>query len=153
MVAIHPMARTDQGWLYDAATDYFAELVPDQAGPPLTEIIDWFTDPDAHPFVISTLSGRVGFALIEQVGPRHDLSEFCILPDQRGTGIGTRAARLCFAHFPGPWTLGVANALPGTAAFWDRLLPTLPGITGLARGPALTSYQCHSYTFDYKGAP
>ncbi|WP_299733566.1 GNAT family N-acetyltransferase [uncultured Tateyamaria sp.] len=152
-VALIPAPRDQMAWLQATATAYFGELAPDEPPPPLEEIIDWFDDPDTFALLIMHQERRVGFALIERLDAHHDLSEFGILHDWRGKGLGTRAAPLCFARFPGPWALGVAKALPGTARFWDGLLPTLSGVTGLARGPALTPYQSHSYTFAYKGAP
>ncbi|MFL4472237.1 GNAT family N-acetyltransferase [Tateyamaria armeniaca] len=152
-LSLMPLSQDQTAWLHDAASAYFRELVPDRAGPPLQEVTDWFEDPDIYPLLVSQSDQRVGFALIERTGTHHELSEFCILPDWRDAGIGTHAATLCFARHPGRWALGVAKALPGTIRFWDRLLPSLPAITRLARGPALTPYQCHSYTFDYKGAP
>lgn len=152
-VALTPAPRDTAPWVFDAASAYFKELVPDGGDLPGAEITECFDDPDTHVLLITHGQQRVGFALVDREDDNHDLCEFCILPAFRNQGLGTRAATLCFAGFPGAWFLGVANALPGTARFWDRILLDMPGITGLVRGPALTPYQSHSYTFEYKGTP
>ena len=146
-VSLTSLPRSEAVWLHAVATDYFAELVSDVPGPPITEIEHWFDDPDCRVLLITVGTQPAGFALIDQVQGHHELAELCILPKWRNAGVGTRAATLCFEMFSGAWSLGVASALAGTARFWDRLLPTLPAIEGLARGPALTPYQSHSYTF------
>ena len=146
-VTLTALHRSDATWLHAAASAYFHELVPDVTGPPMAEVEHWFDDPDCHTLLIDVAGERAGFALIDRVKDQYELAEICVLPDWRNAGIGTKAAMLCFERYPGPWTLGVASALAGTARFWDRLLPGLPGIEGLARGPALTPYQSHSYTF------
>ena len=151
-VSLIPATRNQIGWLQHTATAYFSELAPGEAAPPLAEIIGWFEDPGTSAMIIMHHQHRVGFALIERLDTHHDLSEFGILPDWRGKGLGTLAVPQCFSRSLGPWSLGVAKALPGTARFWDRLLPALSGVSGLARGPALTPYQSHSYTFAYEGA-
>lgn len=146
-VSVTPLPRCEAAWLHGVALDYFAELVPDVPGPPMQEIDHWFEDPDCYVLLISVETERAGFSLIDRVEEHHELAELCVLPNRRDAGVGTKAATVCLERFPGPWSLGVASALPGTARFWDRLLPSLPGIEGLARGPALTPYQSHSYTF------
>lgn len=150
MASLTPVLSADATWLHDVAITYFQELVPEVPGPPRAEIDDWIEDPDVHPLLITVSKKRVGFALVDRAENQSELSEFCILPDQRGAGIGTLAAIKCFQKFPGPWTLGVASALPGTERFWDRLLMTHPGIQGLARRAAFTPYQSHSYTFTFR---
>lgn len=146
-VSLTSLQRSDAAWLHKIAIDYFAELVPGVPGPPMTEIVHWFDDPDCHTLLINSAAQPTGFALIDRVRDHHELAELCILPNWRNAGVGTRAATLCFEMFPGAWSLGVASASAGTARFWDRLLQALPAIEGLACGPALTPYQSHSYTF------
>lgn len=149
-VALTPAHRRDTEWLYAVSTAYFRELLPDRPGPPVNEITHWFDDSECSVLVITANTQHAGFALVDRMKDHHELAEFCVLPDWRNAGIGTKAATFCFERFPGPWSLGVASARPGTARFWDRLLPTLPDIEGLARGPALTPYQSHSYTFTFR---
>ncbi|WP_415400698.1 GNAT family N-acetyltransferase [Tateyamaria sp. SN3-11] len=150
-VTLAPLPRADAAWLHRVAAPYFAELAPD-IGPIAADRFDiWFSDPNRSAHVICADQDRVGFALIRLCDSgQREISEFCILPDQRSRGIGEQAVQQCLALHLGPWRIGVAGALPGTARFWDRVLATVPGITGLARGPALTPYQCHSYTFTYR---
>ena len=152
--ALSPLPRSGAEWLHSVATPYFAELAPDLAPPNPDHFDIWWGSPHRAIHLINTDGHRTGFAMIRRTADhQHELSEFCILPGARGKGIGTAAAALCFARHPGRWCVGVAAALPGTARFWDRLLPRLPGIEGLARGPALTPYQCHSYSFDVQDMP
>ena len=77
----------------------------------------------------------------------HELAEFGILPDHRNGGHGASAMACLMNKRPGRWCVGVASALPGTARFWDRLLPKHPQVHDLRRGAALTPFQSHSYTF------
>ncbi|MEQ3711319.1 MAG: GNAT family N-acetyltransferase [Tateyamaria sp.] len=146
-VSVTTLQRSNAAWLHEVATAYFHELVPSVPPLPMQEIDHWFEDPDCYVLLISVETERAGFSLIDRGEEGHELAELCVLPNWRDAGVGTKAATVCLERFPGPWSLGVASALPGTARFWDRLLPSLPGIEGLARGPALTPYQSHSYTF------
>ncbi|MEM6371754.1 MAG: hypothetical protein AAF727_03110 [Pseudomonadota bacterium] len=143
----------DSDWLFHTAISHFQELVPEGPGPPRAEIDHWMTDTDLVPLKIDCDGARVGFALVERMDGFHELCEFRISPTHRGAGLGGRAAIDCFALFPGRWSLGVASALPGTARFWDRLLLSTGSVTQLERGPVLTPYQSHSYTFTFTGAP
>ncbi|MEL6451870.1 MAG: GNAT family N-acetyltransferase [Pseudomonadota bacterium] len=150
-VTLSPLPRAEAAWLHAVAVPYFAELAP-ALDPPAPGYFDkWWTEAGRAVHLISANTTPAGFAMIRQEDGGHELSEFCILPALRGTGIGAQAAALCLALHPGPWTLGVAKALPGTARFWDRLLPSLACVTDLRRRPALTTHQSHSYTFTVRG--
>ena len=153
-VTLAPLPHSDVAWLHSVAAPYFAELAPD-LDPVMQDRFDiWWRDPQRAAYAIHAGQDRVGFALIRLCHSGHrEISEFCVLPERRNGGIGAQAVALCLRLHPGPWRVGVAHALPGTARFWDRVLTTLPGITGLARGAALTPYQCHSYTFTYRETP
>ena len=150
-VSLVATSRDQTTWLLEASTDYFRELGSDQDDLPRAEVVGWFDDPNTHVLTITQAGRRVGFALVDRFDSYHELCEFCILTEHRNKGIGSEAVPVCFAQFPGQWSLGVAKALPGTARFWDRVLQALPGVTELARGAPLTPYQSHSYTFAYKG--
>ncbi|MBY5935514.1 hypothetical protein KUV51_21075 [Tateyamaria omphalii] len=153
-VTLAPLSRVDTPWLHDVAEPYFNELVPG-FGPLAQDRFDiWWTDPDRAAYAILVEGERAGFALIRRCeeGCR-EISEFCILPTARNAGTGACAAALCLQLHPGAWRIGVASTLPGTARFWDRLLATKPGIEDLVRGPALTPFQCYSYTFTYRNTP
>lgn len=153
-VTLAPLPRADAAWLHAVAAPYFAELAPTLGPLPADRFDIWWRDPDRAAHVIRAERDRAGFALIRLCNTGHrELSEFCILPDRRNGGIGTKAVNLCLGLHPDRWRVGVAGALPGTARFWDRVLATTPGIADLARGPALTPYQCHSYTFTYRETP
>lgn len=148
LVDLCPLPREDLDWLFDVATPYHIELAPNTQPPAKAEFERWWEDPQHAVHLITASTERAGAAMI-----RADdtdglvLSEFFVLPHLRGNGIGARAAALCFARNPGRWHLGVAKALPGTARFWDRLLPSLGGVSELARCPPMSPYQCYSYTF------
>ncbi|GGX69572.1 hypothetical protein GCM10007385_43490 [Tateyamaria omphalii] len=150
-VVLTRLSRADTPWLHAVVAPYFAELVPG-FGPLEHDRFDiWWNDADRAVYAIEADQSRAGFALIRKCDDdHHEISEFCVLPNARSRGIGAQAAVLCLALHSGPWRIGVAATLTGTARFWDRVLTTAPGINGLEKGPALTPYQCHSYTFTYR---
>lgn len=102
-VSLIPATRNQIGWLQHTATAYFSELAPGEAAPPLAEIIGWFEDPGTSAMIIMHHQHRVGFALIERLDTHHDPSEFGILRDWRGKGLGTLAVPQCFSRSLGPW--------------------------------------------------
>ncbi len=150
---LQPVTEAEGGWLLSAVTPYFIELVPGVEPPDRAELAKWWTEADRSAWAIHAGDGPRGFAMIRRARDLHELSEFGIFPTFRGKGLGAEAAALCFALHPGRWQLGVAGGLPGTARFWDRLLPTLPGIRGLARYGPFTPYQTHSYQFVREESP
>ncbi|WP_052249783.1 GNAT family N-acetyltransferase [Tateyamaria sp. ANG-S1] len=153
-VALTPLSSADTPWLLHVAEPYFNELVPGFGQLAQDRFDIWWTDADRAAYAILVNDKRCGFALIRRCEDgHHEISEFCIVPSARNAGTGTHAATLCLRQHLGPWRIGVASALPGTARFWDRLLKTTPGITDLAQGPALTPSQAHSYTFTYRNTP
>jgi len=153
MIRLTRLPPSEKNWFHQTINDYFQELVPNSAPLDSNFVEALWQNPSLTLLAIQSTPGRVGFAIIQKHPDSHELSEFCILPDHRGAGLGARAATLCLERHPGAWTLVVASALPGTARFWDRLLPTLPGVSHLGRGPPLTPHQSHSYAFTYKGTP
>lgn len=150
-LSLAPLPRADRAWLHGVTSSYFIELAPDIGLRSARHLNIWWEDPTRNAYAICSDDRRVGFVLLREceAGCR-ELCEFCVLPSARSTGIGTNALPLCLATAPGRWRVGVARALPGTARFWDRVLCATPGIKALARGPALTPYQSHSFTFTYQ---
>lgn len=149
---LRQLAEADADWLLSVVTPYFIELAPDLDPPDHAELAEWWTEADRSVWAIEAPEGPRGFAMIRRERDLHELCEFGIFHAFRGKGLGSEAAALCFARHPGRWQLGVASALPGTARFWDRLLPTLPAIRGLARHAPFTPYQTHSYQFIWEEA-
>lgn len=150
---LQPVTEAEGDWLLSAVNPYLMELVPGLESPDRAELAKWWTEADRSAWAIHASDGPRGFAMIRQERDLYELSEFGILHAFRGKGIGAEAVALCFALHPGRWQLGVARGLPGTARFWDRLLPTLPGIRGLARYGPFTPYQTHSYQFIWEETP
>mmetsp|Transcript_27659 Transcript_27659/g.51383 ORF Transcript_27659/g.51383 Transcript_27659/m.51383 type:complete len:142 (-) Transcript_27659:24-449(-) len=141
MIRVAPMPQSDAGWFDRVAELYFQELIADCDPFEPGEFEFLWQDPAWTVLKVFAGHDRAGFAMIKDFGGFRELAEFCILPERRKNGIGTQAATLCFMLFPGRWRLGVAHALPRTARFWDRLLPTIAGLKQLHRGPPLFDSQ------------
>ena len=63
-----------------------------------------------------------GFVLV-RVGEPHDVAEFFILRKYRRHGVGTVAARLVFARFPGDWQVRQMRANAAATTFWRQAIP------------------------------
>jgi predicted acetyltransferase len=82
----------------------------------------WWTDADRHPFLVRADGRLAGMALV-QSGEPHDMAEFFVLRKYRRLGVGTRAAHLLFAMFPGDWQVRQVAANTAATAFWRRTIP------------------------------
>lgn len=153
MIEVTAMPRSAADWLHPILDAYYRELVPGAQALPKEDMKALWDDPTVTLLTIHAQGEPVGFAIIEAEDAFHTLSEICVLPDHRGRGIGTQAVARCLQLHPGAWALDVANAQPGSARFWDRVLTSIPGISSLERGPPHTPHQSHSFTFTYEGAP
>src|SRR5262245_45965688 len=82
----------------------------------------WWTDANRHPFLIRANGRLAGMALV-QSGEPHDMAEFFVVRKYRRGGVGTRAAHVLFAMFPGEWQVRQIAANTGATAFWRRTIP------------------------------
>ena len=80
-----------------------------------------------HHFVIRVDGRLAGFALVADRahfaghGVR-EISEFFVLRKYRRRGVGTRAARVIFARFPGRWELAELTWNVAARRFWRHLI-------------------------------
>ncbi|MCL6596067.1 MAG: GNAT family N-acetyltransferase [Firmicutes bacterium] len=89
----------------------------------------YWLDESCHPLLIR-VDGRIaGFVLVHQHDllqeRRHVVAEFFVMRKYRRRGVGTRAARLVFDAFPGPWEVSELPENEPAQAFWRRVIAAL----------------------------
>jgi predicted acetyltransferase len=84
----------------------------------------YWLEPTRHPFLITCGGARAGFAFVRSVdgGATHELSEFYVLPEFRGSGVGRAAVKALLPIFPGRWRIPVQVSNRPGIAFWSRVL-------------------------------
>lgn len=89
----------------------------------------WLEDDDDHPLLIVESGRRVGFALVNQAPSPHvqpgmdfRMSEFFVLRQHRGRGIGRRAVFALFDRFRGKWEIAELPRNEPAIAFWRRVI-------------------------------
>ncbi len=92
----------------------------------------YWTEPDRRAFLIRPGDQVAGFALVNAWAPsglpvERAMAEFFIVPGQRRSGIGTRAAVEIIAGLPGVWEIGMLAAHGAAQAFWTHVLRQMPG--------------------------
>jgi GNAT superfamily N-acetyltransferase len=82
----------------------------------------YWLEPTRHPFLITCGEERVGFAFVRSIdgGATHEISEFYVLPEYRGAGIGRAAVRALSANLSG----AVENSRAGLQSPRHRVLVT-----------------------------
>jgi predicted acetyltransferase len=118
--------RLVQLYLYDLGGDRWGVEPDGTFGSPAWHKRFWARH-GRHHFVIRVDGRLAGFALVTDRahfagdGVR-EISEFFVLHKYRRRGVGTRAARMLFARFPGRWE--VAELVWNVAAqrFWRRVI-------------------------------
>ncbi len=147
MIALQPVPASDAPGLAAALSDYFTELALAPLPDPAPVAARQF-GPDRLPYWVTQSGQTVGFALaFRHADGLLELAEFRIHTSARRKGLGTAAADALFRRHTGAWQLGVFDS-PAATRFWDHCLHGLPCVTGLAKGPALTAAQSHSYRFE-----
>jgi len=91
----------------------------------------YWTEPGRIPLWIVADGARAGFLLLNDWSPSglevdRAISEFCVAPAFRRTGVGAAAALAAFASQAGCWELQVYRANPAGMAFWARVLAAAP---------------------------
>jgi predicted acetyltransferase len=84
----------------------------------------YWEEPGRHPFFIVSRGERVGFVLVRVVKSESviEMSEFCIQPESRRSGLGRAALAEVWRMFPGIWRLQVHPRNEAAAAFWPRCI-------------------------------
>jgi predicted acetyltransferase len=84
-------------------------------------------------YLFTVAAEPAGFALVNHRSHAYagesvrNLDDFFILRKWRRQGIGTEAARLLFARFPGLWQVNKRTYNLTAMAFWGRVVPALSG--------------------------
>lgn len=91
----------------------------------------YWTEPERSAWWIVADGRRAGFVLLNAYAPSGQavdraISEFCIVPAFRRSGIGTAAALAALATRAGQWELQVYRANLDGMAFWPRVLAAAP---------------------------
>jgi predicted acetyltransferase len=88
----------------------------------------WYDD-TCHPLYIRVDGRLAGFVLVHHYDllneRRHVVSEFFVMRKYRRRGVGTKAARLVFEAFPGPWEVSELPENEPSQAFWRRVIATV----------------------------
>jgi predicted acetyltransferase len=93
----------------------------------------YWEDPGCYPFLIRVDGGLAGFVLVAELrkieagADGHILTEFFVLPGQRGRGVGEAAARSVFSRFPGSWWVGEVVWNTAAQAFWRTVIRRYTG--------------------------
>lgn len=82
----------------------------------------YWTEPERHPFFIRVDGRLAGFALVRSGAP-HDMAEFFVMRKYRRGGVGTDAARIVFARFPGAWEVRQMQENVAATVFWRLAIP------------------------------
>lgn len=65
----------------------------------------------------------LGFAMVRRhEDGRHSIAEFLVIPKYRRQGIGTRAAKACFALHDGLWEVKPAYGSESARLFWQQAI-------------------------------
>ena len=65
----------------------------------------------------------LGFAMVrEHEDGRHSIAEFMVIPKYRRSGIGSQAAKACFARHAGLWEVKPAYGSESARQFWQKTI-------------------------------
>lgn len=85
----------------------------------------YFSEPQREAYFIreSGTQKLMGFAMVrEHEDGRHSVAEFMVIPKCRKQGVGSRAARACFALHDGLWEVKPAYGSESAKRFWQRVI-------------------------------
>lgn len=99
------------------------ELGPDGRFLPYPWLDDYWCEGGRIPLLLWCDERLAGFALLNQVSHTgapidHNMAEFFVVRKHRRGRVGTGAARIIFAEYPGVWEVAVARANTSALAFW-----------------------------------
>ena len=85
----------------------------------------YFTEPQREAYLICEQSTQklLGFAMVrEHEDGRHSIAEFMVIPKYRRSGIGSQAAKACFALHAGLWEVKPAYGSESAKLFWQKTI-------------------------------
>jgi predicted acetyltransferase len=93
----------------------------------------YWREPWRHALTVRVDGRLAGFALVDGKSRLtgadgvFDMAEFFVLRRYRRQGVGTRAAKLAFDRFRGPWEVRERAEHPDATAFWRRAIGQYTG--------------------------
>jgi len=120
-IDLSPASREEKSVIASYLREYLAEFGFRGTYPYFDQ---YWLESTRHPFLIRRGGERAGFAFVRSLdgGATHEMSEFYVLPEHRGFGVGRAAVQALLPIFPGLWRIPVqVSNLPGIA-FWSRVL-------------------------------
>jgi predicted acetyltransferase len=126
-----PAADKDALWavMADYLTEHARRVEPDRDYEPggYPHFDAYWSEPERHPYWIEQGDQRAGFVLVSphspsELGTDHSISEFCILPPWRRSGVGLAAAKAALSAHPGLWELQVYRGNPDGMPFWPKAI-------------------------------
>jgi predicted acetyltransferase len=120
-VELSPASRAERSVIASYLREYLAEFGFREAYPYFEQ---YWLEPTRHPFLIMRSRKRAGFAFVRSIdsGAAHEMSEFYVVPEHRGSGIGRAAVEALLPIFPGQWKIPVQISNRPGIAFWSRVL-------------------------------
>ena len=85
----------------------------------------YFTEPQREAYFIRAQASKklLGFAMVrEHEDGRHSIAEFMVIPKYRRSGIGSQAAKACFALHHGLWEVKPAYGSESAWLFWQKAI-------------------------------
>ena len=85
----------------------------------------YFVEPQREAYFIREQgSGKLlGFAMVRMhEDGRHSIAEFLVLPKYRRLGVGTQAAKSCFALHGGLWEVKPVSGSESAYCFWRQVI-------------------------------
>jgi predicted acetyltransferase len=120
-VELMPASRAERSVIASYLQEYLAEFGFRGKYPYFEQ---YWLEPTRHPFLITRGGERAGFAFVRSIdgGAAHEMSEFYVLPEQRGSGVGRAAVEALMPIFPGRWRIPVQISNRPGIAFWSCVL-------------------------------
>lgn len=85
----------------------------------------YFTEPQREAYFIRERGTKqlLGFAMVrEHEDGRHSIAEFLVIPKYRRQGVGSQAAKACFALHKGLWEVKPAYGSESARLFWQKTI-------------------------------
>lgn len=85
----------------------------------------YFAETQREAYFIRAQDSRklLGFAMVrEHEDGRHSIAEFMVIPKYRRSGIGSQAAKACFARHAGLWEVKPAYGSESAKLFWQKTI-------------------------------
>jgi predicted acetyltransferase len=120
-IELSPASRNEKSFVASYLREYLAEFGFRGTYPYFEQ---YWLESTRHPFLIRRGGERAGFALVRSIegGAAHEMSEFYVAPEHRGSGVGRAAVEALLPIFPGQWRIPVQISNRPGIAFWSRVL-------------------------------